>query len=242
MDRKTGRPLYADGHSTTTAPPGHACCLIGTYHRSWCVDSSLCRWTTPTSTSSSVSTSEIRRTSAAWSWIAEACRHPGRAAPQGAALAARRRPLRLRSHVFLTIHKWGAHAACSADGGGNHISLLRGSRQRCDGARRGGIAGAGEGGVEPPRATLGVKVMSMDLLLPSDAAPLTWEATTQAEAHTWRGTMEANALRLGDLTRFDTPRQLMSYLGLPPPASTRAASAAGSAASPRAATATPVGS
>ena len=50
-------------------------------------------------------------------------------------------------------------------------------------------------GVEPPRTTLGVKVMSMDLLLPSDAAPLTWDAATQDEAHTWRGTMEANALR-----------------------------------------------
>jgi ATP-binding protein involved in chromosome partitioning len=37
--------------------------------------------------------------------------------------------------------------------------------------------------------------MSMDLLLPSDAAPLVWDAPTQAEAHTWRGTMEANALR-----------------------------------------------
>jgi ATP-binding protein involved in chromosome partitioning len=42
---------------------------------------------------------------------------------------------------------------------------------------------------------LGVKVMSMDLLLPSDVAPLTWEATTQAETHTWRGTTEASALR-----------------------------------------------
>ena len=50
-------------------------------------------------------------------------------------------------------------------------------------------------GVEPPATTLGVKVMSMDLLLPSDAAPLAWDAPTQAEAHTWRGAMEANALR-----------------------------------------------
>ena len=48
--------------------------------------------------------------------------------------------------------------------------------------------------VEPPRA-LGIRVMSMDLLLPSDASPLVWDAPTQAEAHTWRGTMEANALR-----------------------------------------------
>ena len=49
--------------------------------------------------------------------------------------------------------------------------------------------------VEPPAGILGVRVMSMDLLLPDDAAPLTWDAPTQAEAHTWRGTMEANALR-----------------------------------------------
>ncbi len=52
-----------------------------------------------------------------------------------------------------------------------------------------------DGAVTPPRNALGVKVMSMDLLLPSDAAPLTWDAPTQDEAHTWRGTMEANALR-----------------------------------------------
>ena len=50
-------------------------------------------------------------------------------------------------------------------------------------------------GVEPPVSTGGVRVMSMDLLLPSDSTPLTWAAETPAEAHTWRGTMEANALR-----------------------------------------------
>jgi ATP-binding protein involved in chromosome partitioning len=49
--------------------------------------------------------------------------------------------------------------------------------------------------VAPPVSVLGVKVMSMDLLLPSDAAPLAWRAPTRAEAHTWRGTMEAQALR-----------------------------------------------
>ena len=52
-----------------------------------------------------------------------------------------------------------------------------------------------DGAVAPPRNASGIKVMSMDLLLPSDAAPLTWDAPTQDEAHTWRGTMEANALR-----------------------------------------------
>jgi ATP-binding protein involved in chromosome partitioning len=60
---------------------------------------------------------------------------------------------------------------------------------------RGGKLVVRAAGVEPPRNALGVKVMSMDLLLPSDAAPLTWDAPTQDEAHTWRGTMEANALR-----------------------------------------------
>jgi ATP-binding protein involved in chromosome partitioning len=53
----------------------------------------------------------------------------------------------------------------------------------------------GAAGVVPPQSALGVKAMSMDLLLPGDAVPLTWAATTEAESHTWRGTMEANALR-----------------------------------------------
>jgi ATP-binding protein involved in chromosome partitioning len=51
------------------------------------------------------------------------------------------------------------------------------------------------GGVEPPSGALGIGVMSMDLLLAGDATPLTWDAPSQAEAHTWRGAMEANALR-----------------------------------------------
>jgi ATP-binding protein involved in chromosome partitioning len=50
-------------------------------------------------------------------------------------------------------------------------------------------------GVIPPEGALGVRVMSMDLLLPSDEAPLVWDAPTQVESHTWRGTLEANALR-----------------------------------------------
>jgi ATP-binding protein involved in chromosome partitioning len=51
------------------------------------------------------------------------------------------------------------------------------------------------GGVEPPSSELGIKVMSMDLLLDGDATPLTWDAAVQEEAHTWRGAMEANAVR-----------------------------------------------
>jgi ATP-binding protein involved in chromosome partitioning len=52
-----------------------------------------------------------------------------------------------------------------------------------------------DGGVEPPATELGVKVMSMDLLLSGDAAPLTWSSPLRGESHTWRGAMEANAVR-----------------------------------------------
>lgn len=60
---------------------------------------------------------------------------------------------------------------------------------------RGGRLQVVDNEIEPPVGILGVRVMSMDLLLPSDASPLMWDAPTQAEAHTWRGTMEANAIR-----------------------------------------------
>ncbi len=80
---------------------------------------------------------------------------------------------------------------------------------------RGGKLVVSAEGVEPPATALGVKVMSMDLLLSSDAAPLAWDAPTQAEAHTWRGAMEANALRefLAD-TRWGELDALL--LDLPP--------------------------
>src|SRR3989442_8538517 len=56
------------------------------------------------------------------------------------------------------------------------------------------LAVAGDA-VDPPRSATGIPVMSMDLLLSSDDEPLHWRAPTQQEAHTWRGTMEAQALR-----------------------------------------------
>jgi ATP-binding protein involved in chromosome partitioning len=52
-----------------------------------------------------------------------------------------------------------------------------------------------EAGVEPAVTAQGLRLMSMDLLLPSDESPLTWDAPTQAESYTWRGSMEANAVR-----------------------------------------------
>src|SRR5262252_502029 len=50
-------------------------------------------------------------------------------------------------------------------------------------------------GVRPALSADGIRVVSMDLLLPGDDAPVVWSAPTQAEAHTWRGTMEGTALR-----------------------------------------------
>jgi ATP-binding protein involved in chromosome partitioning len=52
-----------------------------------------------------------------------------------------------------------------------------------------------ESGATPVLSTEGIRVMSMDLLLPADETPVVWDAPTQAEAHTWRGSMEGTVLR-----------------------------------------------
>ena len=49
--------------------------------------------------------------------------------------------------------------------------------------------------MQPAVSAEGIRVLSMDLLLPGDDTPVVWDAPTQAEAHTWRGTMEGTALR-----------------------------------------------
>jgi ATP-binding protein involved in chromosome partitioning len=62
-----------------------------------------------------------------------------------------------------------------------------------------GVRGAplrmGPAGVEPPEGPLGIKVFSIDLLLPRDEAPVRWDAPTERESYVWRGTVEAAALR-----------------------------------------------
>lgn len=52
-----------------------------------------------------------------------------------------------------------------------------------------------DAGVEPATSAAGIRVLSMDLLLPSDETPVVWNAPTQSEAHTWRGSMEGTVLR-----------------------------------------------
>jgi ATP-binding protein involved in chromosome partitioning len=50
-------------------------------------------------------------------------------------------------------------------------------------------------GVQPAQGLVGMRIMSMDLLLPHDDTPVTWQATTQTDAYVWRSSMEATALR-----------------------------------------------
>ena len=50
-------------------------------------------------------------------------------------------------------------------------------------------------GVKPAMTALGTKLISMDLLLAEDDAPVLWNAHTQKDAFTWRSTMEVGALR-----------------------------------------------
>jgi ATP-binding protein involved in chromosome partitioning len=92
-----------------------------------------------------------------------------------------------------------ANLACCLAQSGSRVGVLDADLNGPTMAKMLGVRGqrlvVAPAGVEPPRTSLGVKVMSMDLLLASDAAPLAWDAETQAEAHTWRGSMEASALR-----------------------------------------------
>jgi ATP-binding protein involved in chromosome partitioning len=50
-------------------------------------------------------------------------------------------------------------------------------------------------GVQPVQGPAGVRIMSMDLLLPHDETPVTWQATTPTDAYIWRSSMEGTALR-----------------------------------------------
>ncbi len=53
----------------------------------------------------------------------------------------------------------------------------------------------GAGGVEPVVGPAGIRLLSMDLFLPSDATPLQWRAPTQQNSFVWSATQEMTALR-----------------------------------------------
>jgi ATP-binding protein involved in chromosome partitioning len=85
----------------------------------------------------------------------------------------------------------------------------------------------GEDGFEPPTTADGIKLMSMDFLLPRDDAPVVWEGPRE-ETFAWNGILEMQALREFltdtrwgelDLLVIDLPpgtSQFSSLLGLMP--------------------------
>ena len=82
---------------------------------------------------------------------------------------------------------------------GNSVGVLDADINGASIAKMIGVRGAqvdyGADGVKPAISPLGVRVMSMDLFLKDDETPVLWEAQTQKDAFTWRGTMEVTALR-----------------------------------------------
>ena len=50
-------------------------------------------------------------------------------------------------------------------------------------------------GVQPVQGPAEMRIMSMDLLLPHDETPVTWQAITPTDAYVWRSSMEGTALR-----------------------------------------------
>lgn len=72
-------------------------------------------------------------------------------------------------------------------------------------------------GVKPAVGAAGVRVVSMDLFLPDDATPVTWQhpGGLAADTTVWRGTMEATVLRefLSDIAWGDLD---FLFLDLPP--------------------------
>jgi len=50
-------------------------------------------------------------------------------------------------------------------------------------------------GVHPAQGPGGMRILSMDLLLPNDDTPVTWRSLTPSDAYLWRSSIEASALR-----------------------------------------------
>ncbi len=60
---------------------------------------------------------------------------------------------------------------------------------------RGQTLKVGKNGVVPVLGPLGIKIISMDLLLSRDEAPVVWDAPAQQDPFVWRGTIEVSTLR-----------------------------------------------
>ncbi len=73
----------------------------------------------------------------------------------------------------------------------------------------------GKNGVVPVLGPLGIKIISMDLLLSRDEAPVVWDAPAQQDPFVWRGTIEVSALR-EFLTDTDWGKLDFLLIDLPP--------------------------
>jgi ATP-binding protein involved in chromosome partitioning len=94
----------------------------------------------------------------------------------------------LTSNLAAVLAQDGARvAAVDADLNGPALAKMLGVR--------GAPLRIGPDGAEPPRGALGIKVLSMDHLLPRDEIPLQWKAHNQDGNFVWRASAEAAALR-----------------------------------------------
>lgn len=118
----------------------------------------------------------------------------------------RRRMATIRHKVAVLSGKGGvgkstltSNLAAALAEEGARVAVLDGDLNGPALAKMLGVRGAplrmGEEGVEPPLGPLGIRVLSMDHLLPQDDAPLRWKAPTQEGSFVWRTSAEAAALR-----------------------------------------------
>ena len=126
---------------------------------------------------------------------------------------AARREARVRTRMASITHKF---AVVSSKGGvgksavtanlavalamqGHKVGILDADINRPRVARMLGIPDQtfmlGVGGIVPKLGPFGIKVVSINLRRPRDAAPATWKAATLRNRRTWLGTVEATALQ-----------------------------------------------
>ena len=92
-----------------------------------------------------------------------------------------------------------ANLAASLSAQGLRVGILDADINSSSMARMMGVLGLPveqtETGILPANGPLGIKVMSVDLLLAAGGSPVVWDAPTQRDAFTWRAMMEMAALR-----------------------------------------------
>lgn len=89
--------------------------------------------------------------------------------------------------------------AAALAGQGNAVGILDADINGSTIPKMTGVRGQklkrGTTGMIPPVSNMGLKVVSIDLLLQDDRSPVLWDAPTQRDAYTWRAMMEMGAIR-----------------------------------------------